>query len=79
MPTKDELKRALKALKKRLKLYRQDDESKIGGMLTKGQSSGIIGIKLPDGHAEETWAELEAKGRIKRIPGTQQYQVVRPK
>ena len=76
-PTKEELKRALKAFKKRLKLYRQDDESTIGGgALSGGRSSSIVGIRLPDGFPDEVWKALEAKNRIKRVPGTQTYGIV---
>ena len=79
MATKEEIKRALKAFKKRLKLTRRDDESSLGGgKLTKGEASAIIGIRLPDGHSEEAWRELETKNRIKRIPGTQTYELIRP-
>jgi hypothetical protein len=75
-PSSEELKKALKALKKRLKLYRRDDESgAFGGKLTGGKSSGIVGIQLPDGFPAEVWAELEKQGRIRRVPGTQTYTV----
>ena len=78
MATKEEIKRAMKAFKKRLKLTRRDDESSLGGgKLTKGEASSIVGIPLPDGHPEEAWKELEAKNRIKRIPGTQTYELIR--
>lgn len=76
-PSKEELKRALKAFKKRLKLYRQDDESSIGGgALSGGRSSAIVGIRLPDGFPDEVWKALQDKNRIKRIPGTQTYGIV---
>ncbi|MCA8923823.1 MAG: hypothetical protein KDD82_18580 [Planctomycetes bacterium] len=76
-PTKEELKRALKAFKKRLKLYRQDDESSLNvGPLSGGRSSGIVGIRLPEGFPDEVWKALEAKNRIKRVPGTQTYGIV---
>lgn len=73
--SKEELTKALKAFKKRLKLYRRDDESSgaFGGKLTTGRASGIVGITVPDGFAPEVWQELEAKGRIIRVPGTQTF------
>ena len=48
MATEEELKRALKAFKKRLKLTRLDDESGLsrGG----GKKTGIMGITPPSGH-----------------------------
>ena len=47
--TKEELKAALKAYKKRLKLARLDDESRLGhGAMTKGGRSGIVGVRAPE-------------------------------
>lgn len=70
---KEELKRALKAFKKRLKLYRRDDESKIGGAFSAGKSSSIAAIVPPDGFPAGIWEALEQKGRLKRMPGTKRY------
>jgi hypothetical protein len=63
MATEDELKKALKAFKKRLKLARLDDESR----LSRGNNhkSGITGITPPPGHPPEVWEELVARGRLK--------------
>lgn len=77
MASKEELTRALKAFKKRLKLHRLDDESKIGGAFSKGAQSSIVGIRVPDGFPPEVWKELEAAGRIKRIPGTDTFELPR--
>ena len=80
--SKDELKRALKAFKKRLKLTRRDDESKIGGAFSAGKTSGIVGIVPPDGFPEGIWEALVEKGRLKPVPGTQkrrQYELITPK
>jgi hypothetical protein len=79
MATKEELKRALKAFKKRLKLAIRDDESRLGGGgFSSGRKSGLVGIRPPDGFPPEIWKELEEKGRLKRIPGTKdQYELVR--
>jgi hypothetical protein len=64
MATEEELKRALKAFKKRLKLARLDDESGLsrGG----GKKSGITGITPPSGHPPGIWEELVSKGKLKR-------------
>jgi hypothetical protein len=64
MATDEELKRALKAFKKRLKLTKLDDESGLsrGG----GKKSGITGITPPAGHPQGIWEELVAKGLLKR-------------
>jgi hypothetical protein len=73
MATEEELKKALKAFKKRLKLARLDDESGLsrGG----GKTSRIAGISPPTGHPPGIWEELVAQGKLKReMAGT--YSVV---
>lgn len=76
MPTKDELDRALKAFKKRLKLTRRDQESSYGQRaLTAGRTSGIIAVRPPDGFPPEVWDELCAKGRLVRTPGERTYEL----
>ena len=68
MATEEELKKALKAFKKRLKLARLDDESGLsrgGG----GRRSGITGITPPPGHPPGIWDELVSKGKLKREMG----------
>lgn len=64
MASDEELKRAMKAFKKRLKLARLDDESGLsrGG----GKKSGISGIAPPTGHPPGIWEELVGKGKLKR-------------
>jgi len=64
MATEEELKRALKAFKKRLKLTRLDDESGLsrGG----GKKSEITGITPPTGHPPGIWDELVSMGKLKR-------------
>ena len=77
--SKEELQRALKAFKKRLKLNKLDDESRLGGgAFTGGRKSGIVGITPPAGFPEGIWEALEKKGRLKRIPGTKQYELLNP-
>ena len=67
MATEEELKRALKAFKKRLKLARLDEESGLsrGG----GRKSGITGISPPTGHPPGIWEELVTLGKLKRDMG----------
>jgi hypothetical protein len=68
MATEEELKRALKAFKKRLKLTRLDDESGLsrGG----AKKSGIAGITPPSGHPPGIWEELVSHGKLKREMGS---------
>jgi len=64
--TKEELSHALKAFKKRLKLMRLDDESKIGGRaMSGGNRSGIVGIRPPSPFPKEIWDELVRQGKLK--------------
>ena len=59
------LKRAVKAFRKRLKLVRLDDESRIGGAFSSGSRSGIVAIEPPvDQFPPEVWAELVRQGRL---------------
>ncbi|MCB9882505.1 MAG: hypothetical protein H6834_12005 [Planctomycetes bacterium] len=63
--SKEELKRAIKAFKRRLKLMRLDHESTLGGrQLTAGRKSGITAIEPPDQYPKEIWQALVARGRL---------------
>ena len=65
-PSPGELKGALKAFKKRLKVMRLDRESgKIAGPLSTGKSSGIIAITPPSQFRTEIWEELVRQGKLK--------------
>ena len=60
--------RAMKALRKRLKLARLDDESRIGGSaLTSGVHSSISGVKAPEQYPAEVWEVLEKRGRVRNV------------
>ena len=64
-PTKEELKMALKAFNKRLRLTRLDDESKLGhGAMTGGLKSGIVAISPPNQFPKAIWDELVRQGRL---------------
>lgn len=61
----ENLKRALKAFKKRLKLSRLDDESTLGGrQCTGGRRSGIVAIRPPNQFPREVWDALVESGRL---------------
>lgn len=69
-PFADQLKHALKAFRKRLKLTRLDHESKLGyGPMTKGSSrnSGIVGITPPSQFPQAVWDELARQGKLKYV------------
>lgn len=64
--TREELKSAYNAFKKRWKLTTLDQESRIGrGPLSSGQKSSIAGIIPPREFPQAVWDELAKQGRIK--------------
>jgi len=69
-PSKEELRLAMKAFRKRLKLTRLDDESGLGyGPTSTGQQSGISAITPPDQFPKTVWRELASQGKIKHAGG----------
>lgn len=58
------MKKAVKAFRKRLKLVRLDEESKLGHVFSKGERSGITGVAPPDQFGPDIWAELVRVGRM---------------
>ena len=66
IPTPHDLKAALKAFKKRLKLTRLDAESNLGGgPLSSGRGSGIVAIVPPNQFPPAVWDELVKQGKLK--------------
>lgn len=64
MPTDEELKRAYKAFKKRLKLTRLDDESRLGRSPLTGGETGVQSIVPPREFSKEVWDELVKRGQL---------------
>lgn len=64
--TEEELRKALKAFKKRMKLTQLDDDSKLGHSPLTGAHSKVISIQPPVGFGREIWDELVEKGYLKR-------------
>ena len=67
--TEEELKKALKAFKKRMKMTRLDDESRLGHSPLTGGGAKIVAIQPPSGFGREVWEELADKGLLKRDSG----------
>jgi hypothetical protein len=62
-----QLKSALKAFRKRLKLSRLDDESRLGhGPMSSGGHSGIMAIVPPAQYPQAVWDELVRQGKLRR-------------
>jgi hypothetical protein len=77
-PGQQELKAALKAFKKRLKLTQLDDQSRIGvGPMSSGRQSGIVAISPPDQYPQAVWDELAKQGKLKRV-GHGMYELAQP-
>ncbi len=75
-PTAQDLKMALKAFKKRLKLTRLDAESELSrSPLTSGKVSGIVAITPPSQYPQAVWDELAKQGRLKYV-GHGTYELV---
>ena len=62
-----QLKSALKAFKKRLKLARLDDESRLGhGALSSHGRSSIVSITPPTQFPPAIWEELVRQGKLRK-------------
>jgi hypothetical protein len=62
------LRKALQAFKKRLKLTRLDEESRLGrGAMTGGNRSGVVSIPPPAQFPKAVWDELVRQGRLKYV------------
>jgi hypothetical protein len=74
-PSAQDLKAAFKAFKKRLKLTRLDEESKLGGgPLSSGRGSAIEAITPPSQFPQAVWDELVKQGKL-RYMGHGTYKV----
>ena len=74
-PSPEQLKAALKAFKKRLKLTCLDDQSRIGvGPMSSGRPSGIVAITPPDQYPSAVWEELARQGKL-RSAGSGLYEL----
>ena len=79
MPSTDEeLKKAMKAFKKRMKLTQLDDDSRLGHSPLTGSKTRVVSIQPPAGFGREIWEELAEKGFLKR-DGVGFYQLVEGK
>jgi hypothetical protein len=71
--SKEVIKSAYNAFKKRWKLTRLDQESRIGrGPMSSGQRSTIVGIQPPNQYPDAVWEALVKQGKLKHA-GRGQY------
>jgi hypothetical protein len=75
-PSADQLKSALKAFRKRLKLTRLDDESRLGNRaMTGGRKSSVVAIMPPREYPRAVWDELVKQGKL-RPAGSGFYELI---
>lgn len=74
-PSPEELTRAFKAFKKRLKLTQLDFDSRIGASPLSGHASRITAIAPPREYPRAVWDALVAQGKLKRT-SQGQYELV---
>ena len=69
-PSKEELRLAMKAFRKRMKLTRLDDESRMGyGPTSSGQKSRVAAITPPNQFPKAVWQELARQGKLRHDGG----------
>jgi hypothetical protein len=77
-PTKEQIKAAFKAFKKKLKLTRLDAESGLNyGPTTGGKKFDIVAITPPPQFAKAIWDELVKQGKLKHA-GQGTYELLEP-
>ncbi|CAN5368525.1 hypothetical protein BH10PLA2_BH10PLA2_11940 [soil metagenome] len=74
-PTKEQLKQAFKAFKKRLKLTQLDEDSRLSRSPLSSEKSRILAITPPNQFDQEVWDELEKQGKLKRA-GRGTYEMI---
>jgi hypothetical protein len=67
--TEEELKKAFKAFKKRVKLTQLNHDSRLGRSPLTGARETVVSIQPPTGFGREIWEELADKGYLKRDGG----------
>lgn len=66
-PSANDLRSALRAFKKRLKITKLDEESKLSNRaLTGGKKSAVVAIQPPTDYPRAVWEKLADEGKLKR-------------
>ena len=71
--TPDQLKHSMKAFRKRLKLTKLDEESKLGrtgNPMSSGKKSQVVAIMAPREYPQAVWDELVKQGKLKPSGGS---------
>ena len=67
--TEEELKKALKAFRKRLKMQQLEEDSRLGHSPLTGSKTKVISIQPPLGFGKQVWEDLADQGILKRDGG----------
>ena len=67
--TEEDMKKALKAFRKRLKMQQLEEDSRLGRSPLTGSKTKVVAIQPPLGFGKEMWEELADKGFLKRDGG----------
>lgn len=67
--TPEELRKAYRAFKKKLKTQQLEDDSRLGRSPLTGARSSVIAIQPPSGFGREIWTELVEQGYLKNEGG----------
>src|SRR5437773_2422834 len=66
-PAREQLKAALKAFKKRLRVTVLEEESKLSRRpTTSGRGSAVVAITPPDQYPQAVWEELVRQGKLRK-------------
>jgi hypothetical protein len=65
-PTKEQLKQAFKAFKKRLKLTQLDEDSRLSRSPLSSDKFKILAISPPNQFPQDVWDELVKQGKLKK-------------
>jgi hypothetical protein len=78
LPSKEQIKAAFKAFKKKLKVTRLDAESGLNyGPTTGGKKFDIVAITPPQQYGKAVWDELVKQGKLKHA-GQGTYELLEP-
>lgn len=67
--TEEEIKKAFKAFKKKVKNLQLEDDSKLGHSPLTGARSKVAAVQPPTGFGREIWDEMVDKGLLKSDGG----------
>jgi hypothetical protein len=69
IPSDEELKKAYRAFKKKLKMQQLEDDSRLGRSPLTGARSTVVAIQPPSGYGRDAWDELARRGYLRSDGG----------